>query len=234
LIPRELIKAKALVFVKDLEQPELAKEDLAHLKVLRLGNNDKIALSDYGGNWAIFKTGSALGSFQRLTEVHKAKVCENKIAVAVALVADPSTHDFIRRITELGVDEVYFYRAGRSNVSWDKNVIHKKLMKFRLIAKEACMQSRRLLFPEIRIFDSLTDLLRESPFNFTMAEPEAETFFDGSCEAVCIGPEGGFTNEELALVINHANLGSTVKRTYTAALYAVSLMAADRYHKYSS
>ena len=45
---------------------------------------------------------------------------------------------------------------------------------------------------------------------------------------VIVGPEGGWSDEELALVSRHVDLGQTVLRAETAAIVAGTLLIARR------
>ena len=58
-----------------------------------------------------------------------------------------------------------------------------------------------------------------------MAEPGATGIFSGL--SVLIGPEGGFTEEELGLFNDSVDLGQTILRAETAAIVASALVMAN-------
>jgi 16S rRNA U1498 N3-methylase RsmE len=53
-----------------------------------------------------------------------------------------------------------------------------------------------------------------------LAEPDGDPAATGTC--VIIGPEGGFSPEELAAPVPHVRLADTVLRVETAALVAAA------------
>ncbi len=87
------------------------------------------------------------------------------------------------------------------------------------------MQSRRVWLPTIETLTPLASFLSAEP-DVVLADPEGESI-DPTDRIVAIGPEGGWSRDELAdrpLV----SLPGGVLRAETAALTAASIMAMHR------
>ena len=108
------------------------------------------------------------------------------------------------------------------------------------IAVEAAEQCRRLTVPPITEARTLeTALAEEAPFPLLFADeagggrPLLEALDAAPEPAMLVGPEGGFTPEERAMLRAHpgvtpVGLGATVLRTETAALYMLAAWRARR------
>ena len=104
------------------------------------------------------------------------------------------------------------------------------------IAEEAAQQSRRLAAPAVASPATLAEALRRPAelrcfIDFTGQEPTAAGLKDLSSSAtvaIFVGPEGGWSDEELALAQSVGtaalSLGPNVLRSETAALAALSVM----------
>lgn len=147
----------------------------------------------------------------------------------------------LQKGTELGATAFIPYTADRSIVHWDAKKKEKKQQRFSKIVKEASEQSHRNKVPEVHPVMPLKEVI---PFVegydvkiFAHAEQaKAKDFHSlahilkGTCEhakiVICIGPEGGFSESEVALLKKHQftsiRLGPRILRTETAALYALS------------
>ena len=89
------------------------------------------------------------------------------------------------------------------------------------------MQSRRTRLPEIFGTSSVADL--SGGDGIALAEPDGSPH-DASVSTILIGPEGGWTDEELAAVPMRVGLGGTILRVETAALVAAVRLTAMRDH----
>lgn len=140
--------------------------------------------------------------------------------------------------TEVGVDEVVPWAAARCVVTWDGDRGGKAHERWRSTAREAAKQSRRAWVPDIRDLHSTTQLgERMATADLTLVLHEAAERplagvavpADGEVLLV-VGPEGGITDEELALLTaagaRPVRLGSSVLRTSTAGAAAVAVVSA--------
>ena len=102
----------------------------------------------------------------------------------------------------------------------------------------AAKQSRRVRFPivaDLATTDEVVDLVRAAALaallDETATRPIAELALPGGGEVVVIvGPEGGFTDEERARLVeagaSPVRLGPSVLRTSSAGMAAVSVLMA--------
>ena len=149
----------------------------------------------------------------------------------------------IEKATELGVARITPILARRT----EKHLAQasaKRVERWRRIAHEASQQSRRTSVPAIADPTPLKPALeRESaPFRILLSETEqtlslsevlgaprlaSETWADGCTHALAIGPEGGWTPEEMTLFTHHqwthVTLGPRILRAETAAIAAIAI-----------
>jgi len=147
----------------------------------------------------------------------------------------------IEKATELGVAAILPVIARRTEPHLAKAAV-KRVERWRRIAHEAAQQSRRVSPPEIAAPEKLPVALaipavlkivlaeteRDLPLKQALAEnwkPE-----NGNL-ALAIGPEGGWTEAELAAFTAAgwiaASLGNTILRAETAAIAAIAIAAAE-------
>ena len=89
------------------------------------------------------------------------------------------------------------------------------------VAREAGMQSRRVRLPEVFPVAPVVSLV-----DAAMAQPGGEVL-DADVELLLVGPEGGWTPEELQ-ERRRISLGPTILRAETAAIVAGVLLTALR------
>ena len=130
----------------------------------------------------------------------------------------------IQKLTELGVDQIRQLTAKRSVVRWDEAKATVQMERFRRVARQAAMQSRRVWLPEIDEVSAAGDVAAAD--TLAMAEPGGDPI-NGSVRVLLVGPEGGWTADELALH-KTVSLGRTVLRAETAAIVAGTLLTAIR------
>jgi 16S rRNA (uracil1498-N3)-methyltransferase len=241
----ELRAACALVFVEDLASPELCQDDDHHLgEVLRLKPGELVAAGDGSGSWRI----CTFAGVQRASEKRSAKRskdaghCGLEIAGAIRSTTRLSpvleiglcwakserTEWAVAKLAELGVDRVTPVVADRSVVRPDEQAATRRRARLSKIAREAAMQSRRLFLPEIGEAESLDAFVaRRTPSPIALAEPGGDVI-SLATPSVAIGPEGGWSERELALVDTKVCLGNGVLRIETAAVAAGVLLTAMR------
>ena len=131
----------------------------------------------------------------------------------------------MQKLTELGIDRIVPFRAARSVVQWDAAKAAKAVDRLRLVARAAAMQSHRPWLPEVTDVAVLTDLVGQP--GVAMAERSAAVLGEAHT-TVLVGPEGGWTDDELALPVPPVGLGGHVLRAETAAIAAGVLLVARR------
>ncbi len=145
----------------------------------------------------------------------------------------------IEKCTELGVARVVPAIARRTQAHLAAAAA-KRVGRWRRIALESAEQSRRISPPEIsaplKLKDaaalpgSLRILLAETETNATLKEVLQSHTCDGKV-ILALGPEGGWTDEELKLFQQaewiSASLGNTILRAETAAIAAMAIVQSE-------
>jgi 16S rRNA (uracil1498-N3)-methyltransferase len=141
----------------------------------------------------------------------------------------------LEKATELGIARITPILARRT----EKHLAlaaPKRVERWRRIALEASKQSRRTDIPEIADPTPLKQALEQetSPTRILLSETEQTTTLTAalasaphSDTAIAIGPEGGWTPEEMTLFTEHAwqpvTLGPRILRAETAAIAAIAI-----------
>jgi len=207
------------VYVKDLDEPALVDEDRHHLaRVLRLRDGDSLTVGDGLGRWCPARFGSDLRIDGEVVEV---PAPSRTVAVGFALIKGGRPELVVQKLTELGVDRILPLATERSVVRWDEAKVASQYERMVRVAREAGMQSRRVRLPEVTPVAPVLSL-----FDAAMAEPGGEAL-DADVDVLLVGPEGGWTPEELR-ERRRINLGSTILRAETAAIVAGVLLVALR------
>jgi 16S rRNA (uracil1498-N3)-methyltransferase len=218
----------AHVFVDDLESPALAADDLHHLaRVLRLRAGEAITAGDGAGRWrtCVMGDGRDLAPTSNIEAVPQPAPT---ITVGFALTKGDKPEFTVQKLTELGVDRIVPIAAARTVVQWDDAKAARNVERWRAVARAAAMQSRRVWLP---VVDEVRPLGALAPVP-ALAHPDGEPLTLRT-PSVAVGPEGGWTDEELASAAALVDLGSTTLRAETAALAAAVLLTAQREQRFS-
>lgn len=209
-----LRSSAAHVYVASVEAPEPSPDDAHHLfRVLRLRDGEVVTVSDGAGAWRT--TEVAGGALRPSGEVHR-EPAPPTCTVAAAVPKGDRAEWMVQKLTELGVGRILLLHCARSVVRWEGERGAKQLARLQRVAREAASQSRRVWLPEV-----------EGPVPFsvaaalpgaTLAEPGGDPALQPS--VVLVGPEGGFTPDELGVPLPRWGLVDTVLRVETAAIAA--------------
>lgn len=211
------------VFVESLDRAELAPDDVHHLRrALRLRDGDSLSVSDACGSWARGR----LGADDRVDLVmDPLMVPEPKrpVTVAFSLTKAAKPELAMQKLTELGVSRIVVLSSDRSVVRWDAAKVDAQRVRFDRIVREAGMQSHRVRLPAIDLLvDASEWLVHDDVF---VAHFDGAPLQPSTVQSVAIGPEGGWSDGELALAKSRTvTLGSRVLRAETAAIAAASLL----------
>jgi len=249
-VPPLLRDAAALVYVADLGAPEVGREDAHHLSaVLRLRSGEVVVTCDGAGRYRGCRVspGAAAGgaagttgtpsdrrrgrprSFALVpdTDVMEAARPQPEVTVGFSLAKSDRTEWAVSKLSELGVDRIVPLVCARTTVRWEPPSATRQLARLRRIAREASMQARRLWLPEV--LDALP--LRQAPRHLgaglALAEPGGGAP-SLATPIILVGPEGGFTDDELATGLPKITLGNTILRIETAAVVAGAVLTCLR------
>jgi len=220
--PRHALRrAAAHQLVADVDLPELDAASEHHLsRVLRLRDGDDVSVTDGRGAWRLctFAGGALRVASEIVRETHPAT-----LTVGVAVPKSDRPEWIVQKLTELGIDRIVLLHSERSVVRWDGERARRHVDRLTKIAVEALQQSRRVWLPTILGPDSAEAWLPRS----AVAEPGGRPI-GASDSTILIGPEGGWTEAELAQGADVIGLSESVLRVETAALVAGSQMATLR------
>ena len=214
-------------------------EEFTHLvHVMRKKEGDEIRVVDGRGSAYDVRLGEIRkkmvhATIHRVHERHHEP--QRDVTVAVGILKNPSKFDFlVEKVTELGVNRVVPLLTERTIPH------HAKIERWQKLALAAMKQCGRAHLPAVENLTPLSEFLsRQSNANLRLVAHEksdtvlsVDKLLDGRQRSIVllIGPEGGFSEEEVELSIKAGftpiSLGERRLRTETAAtvLAALSLM----------
>lgn len=218
-------------------------EDVKHIKtVLRHNVGDKITVCD-GFGIDYFCTISEILNKEIILNIDSFKESETepktKITLFQGLPKSDKMEMIIQKCVELGVYEIVPVKTERCVVklSEDKKTAQ-KIERFNKISESAAKQCERGIIPKVKMPVSFKEaILSVKNFDgaFIPYEEEKENGlrnfikdFKGKNIAFFIGPEGGFSKEEIDFAIENGimpvTLGKRILRTETAGLCVISIL----------
>jgi 16S rRNA (uracil1498-N3)-methyltransferase len=246
-VERELREAVALVFVEDLERPQLTEADAHHLvEVLRVSPNESIAASDGGGAYRMCTLGgtedlaAATGrsrrkgrsrarasSLRTVGPVKSEPAPVERVTVGFAIPKGDRAEWIVQKLTELGVDVIVPLLTDRTVVRLEADDLLRRGERYRRVGREAAAQCRRVRLPEIFDPTKLSTLPMDLATAAVLAEPGARPIPSGTT-AILVGPEGGWSDAELARGFDTVEIAEHVLRAETAAVTSAVLLTAAR------
>ena len=214
---------------------ELPPDEAAHaLRVLRLKVGDELTLTD--GMGCFYRAEIAIADNKHclvnvLETLPQPALWKGHLHLALAPTKNMDRMEWLaEKATEIGFDELTFLNCRYS----ERRVI--KLERIEKIVVSAVKQSLKARMPQLHELTDFDKFIRqpfsgqkciahcypgEKPLLKDILHPEEDAL-------VLIGPEGDFSEEEVALAIENGfqpiSLGASRLRTETAALVAVHLM----------
>ena len=159
-----------------------------------------------------------------------------KITLAQGIAAGDKMDWVIQKTVELGIESIQPLFTERSIVKLDRVRADKKLEHWRTVAISACEQTGRAIIPEILSPLPLSQWLsaqqKKNNLKLILTPSKAQNINQlekpSSSIDFMVGPEGGFSDKEMALALNSAfipiNFGQRILRTETASIVALSIM----------
>ena len=171
-----------------------------------------------------------------LKQIHPPRQPAARLALALAMIKPARFEWALEKATELGVDEFIPLYTARSEIRISDEKIPNRLARWGRITKEASRQCMRVDVPRIftpldfRGFLSSEEhstqnkiFFHEKSVNLWRPDRMETTGYT----IICIGPEGGWTEDEIKFVEKSGfgafGLGSRILRAETAAIAALSL-----------
>lgn len=204
------------------------------VRVLRLRAGDALVLFDGEGGecpavLAEVGRNTATATLGEYSQVNRESPLDLWLVQALA-VADKMDW-VVQKAVELGATGVLPWQADRSVLKLDSARAAKRQAHWQAIAVSACEQCGRNRVPFVGAPEDLTGVLAKCAGRRIVAlHPEAGTEFRATMApmALVVGPEGGFSDAELARLDTAGaaglTLGPRVLRTETAGLAALSAL----------
>jgi 16S rRNA (uracil1498-N3)-methyltransferase len=148
-----------------------------------------------------------------------------KITIAIANLPAPALELVLSRCTEAGAHAFHVFQAERSVARGAK------LERWGTICREAAMLAGRLRIPNVDALTSLDDVLKVSDYAVMLTRNAAQALAGLTQPrdlTLLVGPEGGWSERELAAVPVKAGLGPRNLRADTAALVGLAVALASR------
>jgi 16S rRNA (uracil1498-N3)-methyltransferase len=220
----------------------LTGPDVRHIRtVLRLGAGDEIFLFDGKGSEYRARIMDSTPQQITLSILHQySAVSESpvELTIAQALVKAPKMDRIVRQLTELGAFAFLPFMAQRSVPRPEPKRLAGRMRRWEAIARQAlkqCGRSRPLHLGSVISFLELIGTSRSYDLSiiYHNEQPRLESRF---CLAgkrgirnvlALVGPEGGFTDEEVALArrsgFTCASLGPRILKSDTAAIAVATI-----------
>jgi 16S rRNA (uracil1498-N3)-methyltransferase len=208
-------------------------------RVLRLKPGDEIAIFDGSGVETVARLGQLEGARWRFHAGELSRPLREPpihLVVGLGLLRNERFDLAVQKLTELGVAEIAPLAAERCVVSYpDARNWEKRRARLERIIVEAAEQSERLTLPNLRdplSVSSFLDLYGEATIIALVERTRDCPLHElepGRKPVLAVGPEGGWSPDELALLSERhvlaASLGNLILRAETAAIVAAGYLA---------
>lgn len=228
------------------KQITIAGEDVKHIsKVLRLSKGDMVEVCD-GQRYEFIAEIEYIGKTEVLLKVKEQQQLKTEPPIDMILYQSipkaTKMELIIQKTTEMGIKAIIPVITDRTIVQFkDHKDMEKKVDRWQKIAGEAAKQSKRGMIPTIHLPMNLDKALEHSQannHNVIAYEKENTTGIKSIINSlkennagkvgIWIGPEGGFTEEEVNMAIDKnvqaITLGPRILRTETAGFTVLSIL----------
>lgn len=217
----ELRSSVAHVRAQDLEACTLGAEEHRHVfAVRRVREGEQVSLTDGSGGWRLCRVRGE--GVEPINAVQR-DAPPDPLEIYLAIPKADRPEWVVQKLTEVGVTRIVWLHADRGVVRWDGARSERHRERLSRIVQAAAQQSRRVWFPTVEGPVPATSILGSTP----VAEPAGRNITTAD-RCLAIGPEGGWTPDELACAQDRVDLGPHILRVETAALVAAVLMGANR------
>lgn len=202
------------------EKVILKKSDLQHLKARRAKPSELISLCD--GNGLVYHT--------KLLEISsKHAVCQliestrhkpKSLPRLVLGIPKLATLEFVlQKATEIGVREIVLLKCEYTPVAFNEDMFQKKKERWDKIIVSACEQSEMYFKPKLSYMTFSQYINMNS--KRVMFHPYASSSKISKDADLMVGPEGGWSDQELNAKIDQARLNTGILRVDTACIAAL-------------
>ena len=221
------------------KETRLPDAEARHLRrVLRIREGERVEVFDgEGGGWhgvVEFRNDDVfVCGLEKIPSLYQPSA---RLALAMAMIKPARFEWALEKATELGVDEIIPLYTTRSEIRISGEKISGRMTRWERIAKEASKQCRRADVPHVRAPLEFRGFLTSEEYsvkNKILFYEKSDNQWQpgrmktGGDTIICIGPEGGWTEEEIESAEKSGcgilSLGPRVLRAETAAIAAISV-----------
>ncbi len=236
------------IFEKDIY---LEGKDFNHIRnVLRMKQGEEVSVSDgiSGKDYRCHIEGFEDERVHLI--IDRIEEADTELPVQVTLYQGLPKADkmdlIVEKCVELGVTRIVPVACSRSVVKLDAKKAAKRVEHWNGKAEAAAKQSKRAVIPVVTPVMTMKEAMKDAealdlrliPYehaeNFAATREAIDSISDGSSVGIFIGPEGGFSEEEVQTAseagITPITLGHRILRTETAAMVVLSWLI-YRYEK---
>ncbi len=208
---------------------DLPNDVLVHLKkVLRRRDGYKMRLVDDRGQ--IYLAELKGDRAQMIETLDEGRELPHRLIIALALIKHDRFEWAIQKCTELGATDIIPLLTERTVIKTKEE--SKRTERYKKIAKEAAEQSLRRRIPDIWKPTDIKDIHKvKTNYNYLAYEREDTCLLPDRISGdalIVIGPEGGFTEDEVDMLISagfsSVTLGPRILRAETAAIASCTLI----------
>jgi 16S rRNA (uracil1498-N3)-methyltransferase len=219
----------------------ISGEERRHIvNVLRLKPGEHIRIFDGCGNEYLtqlrdFKDDTVVAEILEHRQISRPKP---RVTLFVGLPKFDKFELIVQKTTEIGANEIVPVLCRRSVPKLKGDAKKKRLSRWQRIANEASKQCGRVYFPKVKEITEFNKCCAKLNFDISLILWEEERQLglksvlrqnaDAEDVSLFIGPEGGFSPEEIAIAIAAGaipvTLGSNILRTETAAIVGLALI----------
>lgn len=218
--------------------------DVNHIKnVLRMKPGEEICISDMEGMQYLCRISSMESEEIRAEILSASEDCQelpSKIYLFQGLPKGDKMEIIIQKAVELGVYEVIPVKTRYTVVRLDKKKEENKCKRWQMIAQSAAKQAKRSCVPNVSYVKSFREALEyakeldcklvpyEKAEGMEESRQKIASIKRGESVGIFIGPEGGFSAEEIEEAVQQGffpiTLGKRILRTETAGMAVLSIL----------
>ncbi len=163
-----------------------------------------------------------------------------KVSLAQALIKSHTMEYLIQKVTELGIHSIHPFYSERTVMQLKSTHLKNKMDRWMEIIKSACKQCGRVTLPDLNIPLLFEKIIKDAPDTKTLKillwededKVDLKRLLTSMSSAphvfVIVGPEGGFTLNEINLAkdagFHIVSLGNRILRAETAAVSLLSII----------
>ena len=220
------------------ERYEFTKEQAHHVgTVLRMNDEEVRLVHGSKGFFAMVHVDGKKVYADVLREDERYNELPINVTLCMALIRREKMEFVLQKATEIGVTKIVPFASSRCVVHARKEKSDKQMIRQRTILQEAAAQCKRNRVPELTEVVKFEDIFKvEGDIRLAAYENaygSAKRITDHLASkrsvVVVIGPEGGFSPDEVELLQQNGyspvTLGKRILRAETAALFACSVIS---------